>query len=169
VPFRNRLRIQEYGPDTWQLMEPVVYEGKYDNFTVPGGYVTDFASVPRFLHWLVSPYGAYTNAAIVHDWLITDLIPAKSITSRDTDGIFRRIMEELGVPFATRWLMWGAVRLGALFNPRRSYGRDFYRDAPRVLLILILAAPFVLPGAIGSLISLGLVKVFEALIKGVSR
>ena len=169
MPFLSKLQIQEHGPDTWELVQPVVYQGKKQKFLVHSGYVTDFASVPRFLHWLVSPYGAYTNAAIVHDFLITDLIPAKSITSRDTDGIFRRIMEELEVPFATRWLMWGAVRLGALFNPRRSYGRAFYKDAPKVLLILILAAPIVLPGAIGSLLSLGLAKVFDSFIMGVSR
>jgi hypothetical protein len=161
MPFNNKLRIEEAGPKTWALISPLVYEGKTDTFIVPAGYVTDFASVPRFLHWLVSPYGPYTNAAIVHDWLITDCIPAELVTSYDTDGIFRRIMQELGVSFPLRWTMWAAVRAGALFNSRRSYGRNFHLDAVKVLGILLLALPFLLPGAVGVLISLGCTRVLQ--------
>lgn len=134
MPFLDLLSIQEVpGTRNWRLTAPLEYEGEREMFTVPVGYVTDFASVPRFLHWLISPYGAYTRAAVVHDWLITDEIPARRVTSRDTDGIFRRVMREEGVPFARRWLMWAAVRAASLFNPKRAYGRAFHRDAPAVI------------------------------------
>ncbi len=36
---------------------------------VPVGFITDFASVPRLFWWLVSPWGKYGKAAIVHDFL----------------------------------------------------------------------------------------------------
>lgn len=155
MPFTNKLRIDEEGATTWKLATPLVYKGNTDTFVVPVGYVTDFATVPRFLHWLVSPYGAYTNAAILHDWLLTDEIPAQRITSRDADGIFRRVMKELGVAGPLRWLMWSAVRLASCFNGRRSYGRDFHLDALKVLGIILLSTPFILPGVVGVLISLG--------------
>jgi hypothetical protein len=31
--------------------------------------------------------------------------------------------------------MWAAVRTAALFNRRRAYGRQFYKDLPAVLAI----------------------------------
>lgn len=37
--------------------------------TVPKGFKTDFASVPRFLWAFFPPYGKYTEAAIMHDYL----------------------------------------------------------------------------------------------------
>lgn len=39
--------------------------------TVPDGFVTDLASIPRWLHWLVNPFDPATApAAIVHDYLL---------------------------------------------------------------------------------------------------
>lgn len=35
------------------------------------GFVTDGATVPRWLWWLIPPWGAYGNAVIVHDYLCT--------------------------------------------------------------------------------------------------
>lgn len=151
MPFLKRfdeLTIQPHSATTWKLLEDLVYEGQDQRFTIPAGYVTDFATIPKFMRWLINPYGPYTRAAIVHDWLITEMArwtaenrahgdpdwqpPA---TSRDTDGIFRRIMREEGTPMPTRWVMWAAVRTASLFNHRRAYGRQFLRDLPAVLAI----------------------------------
>jgi hypothetical protein len=171
--FDSELSIRGAGPRTWELTMPLIWTGtKGDTFVVPTGFVTDFASVPRFLHWLVSPYGAYTRAAVLHDWLLVSLAEWQEAAdsgavmawqppanSRDTDGIFRRVMHDLGVPWSTRWLMWAAVRAAALFNPRRAYGRQFAKDAPRVLAVALLATPVALPGALGVIVSLGLARV----------
>lgn len=175
--FDTELSIQAAGPTTWRLLAPLIWTGtKGDIFTVPVGFETDFATVPRFLHWLVSPYGAYTRAAVLHDWLLVELaVRTRAMAehargermyppeqppanSRETDGIFRRVMEDLGVPWAKRWLMWAAVRAASLFNPNRAYGRGFLRDSPKVLGLGLLAAPVIVPGAIGVLVSLGLAR-----------
>jgi Protein of unknown function (DUF1353) len=161
--FDCELSIRAKTATTWELTAPLTWTGRLgDVFTVPVGYVTDFASVPRPLHWLISPYGAYTRAAVVHDYLITDRInhpdPALRVTSMDTDNIFRVIMADLGVPWAKRWTMWAAVRAASLGNPRRAYGRQFLRDAPRVLAIGLAAVPVIAPGVIGVLLSLGMVR-----------
>ncbi len=176
--FNSELSIRAATATTWELAEPLVWTGtKGDTFTVPAGFVTDFATSPRFLHWLVLPYGAYTRAAVLHDWLLTELaiwtrarprtdgrdwnpLSPPPADSRDTDGIFRKVMEELGVPWAKRWTMWAAVRLAACFNADRAYGRRFGRDAAKVFGLALLAGPVVLPGAVGVLISLGIVRLF---------
>ena len=38
---------------------------------VPEGYVTDFASIPGFVQWLIQPFGKHSEAAVIHDWLYT--------------------------------------------------------------------------------------------------
>jgi hypothetical protein len=170
--FDSELSIRARTATTWELTIPLIWTGtKGDTFVVPTRFVTDFATVPRVLHWLVSPYGAYTRAAVLHDWLLVSLADWQRVddsdvgnagrppaNSRDTDGIFRRVMQDLGVPWSTRWIMWTGVRWGALFNPRRSYGRQFGRDLAKVLAVSLVALPVALPGVIGVILSLGLVR-----------
>ena len=75
---------------------------------VPGGFETDFASVPRILWAVIPPWGKYSAAAVAHDWLYH-----KGKFSRWTcDAFFREHMAQLGVRRGTRWLMWAGVRLG---------------------------------------------------------
>ena len=136
---------------TWELLEPVQVEGAAGRWTVPAGYLTDFASVPRVAVWLIPRFGDYTAAAIVHDWLITDVLPTGEIDSREVDRVFREVMHELGVPAPRRWLMWAGVRWGALGNRARRGG--WLRTLPGVLAVSALALPVVLPGALGVLIS----------------
>jgi hypothetical protein len=171
--FDSELSLRAVSATTWSLLAPLVWTGtKGDTFVVGVGFETDFATVPRFLHWLVSPYGPYTRAAVLHDWLLIELATWSAehrhdsaqmyppANSRDCDGIFRRVMEDLGTPWAKRWVMWAAVRVAAAFNSRRAYGRDFGKDVAKVLLIFVVAAPIILPGAIGVLISLALARPF---------
>jgi hypothetical protein len=161
--FDSELSIEAASETTWRLTRPLVWTGTQgDTFVVPTDFVTDFASVPRFMHWLVLPYGAYTRAAVLHDYLIVHLInhpdPTLRVPSRDADGIFRRVMHDLGVPWTKRWVMWAAVRAASLFSPGRARGRQFLRDAPAVIGMFLLAAPIVLPGALGVGISLPLAR-----------
>lgn len=168
--FDSDVSVRAVGATTWSLNDLLAFTGSQgDRIIVPAGFVTDFASSPRCLHWLISPYGAYTRAAILHDRLLkliadylAGLLPELPITSRDADGMFRLAMQELGVPWLKRWAMWAAVRVGALFNPQRAPGRAFAKDAPKVLAISLCAVPLLLPGVMGVLLSLGLVRVVSA-------
>src|SRR3954470_19612230 len=130
----------------WQLMGPVCYAGDTDRFLIPENYVTDWATIPRVVVWLFPRFGNHAKAAILHDYLLTDALPAGRVTSVDADGLFRRAMRELGVPPVKRWLMWAGVRWGALFNRRRRDG--WWRTAPGVLAISVPALVLVLVPAI---------------------
>jgi hypothetical protein len=159
--FDSELSIQGVDAATWQLLAPLVWTGtKGDTFVVPIGFRTDFATIPRFLLWFADKTGPYTRAAVLHDYLIEARINAVTdrVSSRDVDGIFRRVMQDLGVPWVTRWTMWSAVRVAACFNGRRAYGRQFWRDAPAVFGVCLLMVPVVLPGVAGVLLSLGAVR-----------
>lgn len=171
--FKTKLRLEEHGTKSFVLTEDLVYEGRDQTFTVPAGFVTDFASVPQFMYWLIPSYGQYTNAAVVHDWLCVQLedemysasfpthrktvAPANPV---DTDGIFRRIMREEGVPLVRRWLMWTGVRWGAMFSPYRRVGS--LSTLFKVLLLSAIELPFLLIPTIFILITLGIDKIMEA-------
>lgn len=137
------IEVRVVDDTTWELLKDVVYKDHDTEFRVPVGYRTDFASVPRATSWLYPRTGAYSAAAIIHDWLITDMLPSGYISSRRVDEVFREAMKELDVPFARRWVMWAGVRLGAIGNPVRRPGS--LRTFPLVLLVILLSSPVVLP------------------------
>jgi len=153
---------------TYRLTAPLVYKGRDDTFTVPTGTATDLASVPRCLTWLVPIAGVHDRAAIVHDYLCRELAEfhrdesmwmPNDVTAVDTDGIFRRILRELGVPLVRRWLMWTGVRLGALANPARRPG--WIKTAPAVIGISLLALPLILPATVAVLAVLAVDRIVE--------
>lgn len=76
--------------------------------TVAAGWVTDWASVPRFLWRLFPPMGKHTTAAVVHDYLYR--FP-KELSRKESDKVFLHLMKHSGVPLWQRTLMYWAVRL----------------------------------------------------------
>lgn len=78
------------GVDRFELVEPLRYQGQREQFTVPAGFKTDFASVPRPFVWLLPKYGVYTRAAILHDFLVV----SKPVSAVDADRLFLRALNE---------------------------------------------------------------------------
>jgi hypothetical protein len=101
--------VRQVDAKQWELREPVVYQGARETFTVPTGFRTDFASIPRLVVWLIPRYGLYTRSAILHDYLCKTEV----VDRADADGLFRRSMRELGVSIPRRWMMWAGVRLAS--------------------------------------------------------
>jgi hypothetical protein len=116
-PFRKRnsyrpaeIVLRQTDPTNFNLEEPFRFIGADGNarWTVPARDVSDLASVPQFLTWLVPRYGRHTLAALLHDHLQDSTIP-NPVTSREADDVFRNAMADTAVPLLLRWLMWSAV------------------------------------------------------------
>ena len=116
--FHSPLQLEYIDGRDWKVIRPLRYEVRPgQNIRVPRGFVTDFASVPRFLWRLLPPTGVYGKAAVVHDYLYrTTMAP---YSRADADLVFLEAMEELGVPWWKRTLMYDAVRL---------FGEDAYKE-----------------------------------------
>lgn len=82
--------------------------------TVPRGFETDLASIPRFLWPIFPPLGPWNKAAVLHDFLYS--IPGCS--SFLADSLFREAMASLGVPIWRRVVMYYAVRLYSVLGFR---------------------------------------------------
>lgn len=118
--FTDPLDVRQVG-DEWVTLREMTYWTDCDDgdealplrcrscHTVPAGFTTDFASIPR-LFWSVigHPAGRYAQAAVLHD----SLYRTRSVTRARADALFMEAMAVLGVPAWQRWLMWAAVRVG---------------------------------------------------------
>jgi hypothetical protein len=111
------------GKDTWYLAAPLRYHSELAArwIEVPGDFLTDFASIPRFFHRLLPKNGTYDAAAVVHDYLY-----ATGELHKDTaDKIFREALECLGVAAWRRAAMYQAVKKfgGAAWKAHRRNDR----------------------------------------------
>lgn len=78
----------------------------------PSGYVTDFASIPSAVHFIISPFGKHAEAAVIHDWLYTLGTPGDRKGRRMADKAFVKALRLLEVHWIKRQIMYWAVRLG---------------------------------------------------------
>lgn len=92
----------------WVLKKPLRYRSDVamETFTVPAGFQTDLASVPRLpVVYLLT--GATSNeAAVVHDYLYS----TQMVDRKTADAVLREASAVTGVPAWRRWMMWAGVR-----------------------------------------------------------
>jgi hypothetical protein len=150
----------------YQVLTRVVYQGARDLFIVDPGFITDLASVPRWVEWLIPRDGAWLLAALIHDLLCVDIWNAwredrePRVSSRDADGILWRIMGELDasarargdrrgrISRVHRHLIWCAVRASTATSRNPIRRKDWWRDAHWLIGTGLLVSPIVLPAAL---------------------
>jgi hypothetical protein len=159
---RSEVEVRQSGDIQWVTLGVLTYQGKDERFEVPKGFQTDFASVPRPFVWFLPRYGRYTKAAILHDYLCNVEVEAGALSRADADGIFRQAMRSLDVPFLRRWIMWAAVRLGAL--ARRTGRQGWFGDSWRVVAVAVVALPIVAPAAAVILLTMPVFYLAELLV-----
>jgi hypothetical protein len=92
---------------------------EFQSVTVPLGFVTDFASIPRVFWSLLRPDGEYTYPAIVHDFLYWT-----QTTPRDAaDKILKFGMEDFAVD---------PVTTAAIYYPVYIFGRIAWNENARL-------------------------------------
>lgn len=102
--------VSSDGRGTWILTSDLIYHSWVlkRTITVPAGFVTDFASVPRLpIAFLLAGDEGHA-AAVLHDWLYT----AHICTRAEADEVFLEALEIGGEPWWRRNLMWLGVRVG---------------------------------------------------------
>lgn len=135
--FKSNLTITEISESIFAVFDhPFVYQSDLipEMITVPIGFYTDFASVPRFMPLAYACLGDTAHEpAVVHDWLYY-----AAITTREmADNIFLEAMKLKGMS-AWRYepIYWG-VRAGgwAAWNKHRKDGHPQvgkFSDSPNI-------------------------------------
>ncbi|GAA0400436.1 hypothetical protein GCM10009133_06610 [Cocleimonas flava] len=95
---------------SWIIYKDFFYdvgeEGSGDRIQVDLGFVTDFASVPRFLWWALPKWGVYGNASVIHDWLYW----TQKRSRQESDNIMLEAMTVLEVNPIIKKLIYYAIR-----------------------------------------------------------
>ncbi len=114
------------------LLEPMTYQigDTRASITVPAGFVTDYASIPRGLWSLYSPHDQYSRAAIVHDYLYWSQL----CTRAQADNLFMIAMKESDVPAVTRAIVYSGVHEGGQSSWDEN-GKQRQQGLPRVVPI----------------------------------
>jgi len=84
--------------------------------TVPSGFVSDYASVPRGLWWLFPPH-QYPEPPVLHDYLYSHLGYSRAVC----DAVFLDALQARQVPRWRRVCMYLAVRFfGWMHRAKRT-------------------------------------------------
>lgn len=94
----------------FQLLAPLAYQSDMlrDTITVPAGFHTDFASVPRLPIIYLTEGGKGNKAAVVHDWLYS----SGNVDRKTADEVLREALIASGYSRFTANLFYAAVRVG---------------------------------------------------------
>lgn len=113
------------GRSLWAVQRALEYRaGDGDELiVVPPGFVTDLASVPRFVWSFYPPDGPWAKAAIIHDFLYftrgtgvwhdeVGITRDRPYSRREADDILKEAMADRQVGRWEQFVIWASVRLG---------------------------------------------------------
>lgn len=98
--------------EKWILAADFEIETSKGLIVVPKGFGTDLASTPRILWPIFPPFGDYTEASVVHDYLCR----TQQFTRKEGDIIFKEIMLKYNTKKWKANTMYSAVRMYAIFR-----------------------------------------------------
>jgi Protein of unknown function (DUF1353) len=100
------------GRGEWVLTQALQYQSDLMGaiYTVPIGFATDFASVPRVPIAFLLAGDTASRPAALHDWLYT--YPHPVALRSQADALLKEAAKADGVPAWRAWLLWAGVRLG---------------------------------------------------------
>lgn len=119
MAFLTPLDLRAYKPGEWVVLAGLLYLASTGaRYIVPRGFITDLASIPAALRWLIDPDGPSRQAAVLHDFLYC----AHYMTRAEADALFLEALEACGVDWATRHAMYIGVRVGGwvYWNQRKD-------------------------------------------------
>jgi hypothetical protein len=106
----------------WKLHQAFEYETDAGLLvSIPEGFITDLASVPRILWNVYPPFGKYIKSCCLHDFLYSQHRDGTKEYSRAyCDAVLLEAMKDEEVPRFTRCVIWTFVRLGGWVAWRTS-------------------------------------------------
>ena len=90
------IRAPAQDGEKWTVVEPLVYESDVAGIviTVPAGFETDLANVPRLPLVYMATGGTANAAAVIHDYLYTSHTVPRDVA----DAVLREASAVTGVP-----------------------------------------------------------------------
>lgn len=103
--MRTSLDVRWHGAKVLELRQPILITELME--TIPVGFKSDGATIPKWLHWFARPYGDALYAALVHDYLLQHGDYPRYMC----DKLFHTYLLRTGVNRHKATIMYCAVRL----------------------------------------------------------
>jgi len=104
--FTSPLITKYLDGKNWELVESFRYHlGSKESgltITVPSGFKTNFASIPKVFWAILPPHGEWGKASVLHDWLYYSQTYHRFIS----DAIFLEAMHVLNVTAWKKWVIY---------------------------------------------------------------
>lgn len=118
-----QLEFGDFGPDVGRYartLSPIAWVCGDTFITIPAGTISDGATVPRPLWWLLPPWGdRATLAAVLHDYICLAIDNRQPVPGCETrarcDAHFHAALLACGVADWKAALLWAAVRIHSLY------------------------------------------------------
>lgn len=108
----NRLKFS-WIPETRsvQLLDHFYYFSKEYKRTISvmKGFTSDGASVPRVFWSIFPPFGRYLEAAVLHDWMLSNMEEFE-YSLEMCNKIFKEALKDCGIPKWKVYTMYWAVK-----------------------------------------------------------
>lgn len=104
-------------PDKWVVKSPGRWKSAALEFTLPVGFVSDLASIPKLLRNVLDVDGRSRFPALVHDWLYSGRWTSRAFA----DAQLRSALIEYGETPVDASIYWCGVRtFGGIYWARRN-------------------------------------------------
>jgi len=153
MAFLTDLQVRRDSPnESWVLTEPLVWEGDWETLYIKPGFITDFASVPKIVRWLLDSGGRNAAPGVLHDavWRESKRKGGdRRVDPWHADGMFRRALRRSKLPPIPRNMIWVGVRLAAILSGRLGKkGPSWFRKVLAVLMwtligVVIVTVPLI--------------------------
>lgn len=100
------------GSTRWEVEEDYKVVVLENTIEIPKGFISDLASIPRVMWVVFPPFGRYTEASVVHDYLYS----TSEMSRKECDQVFLALMLQNNVGPFTAKTMYYAVRLFGWMN-----------------------------------------------------
>ncbi len=137
--FLDKLCVTEISDSVFAVSDHAFrYRSDADGrtFTVPTGFFTDFASVPRIGIIYAMLGDTAHEPAVIHDWIYYGAF----VPRQDADSILFEAMGVIGLPWWKRWPIYMGVRAGGWYawNDHRKKGNPKsgkFADSPDIMAL----------------------------------
>jgi hypothetical protein len=110
VPDADKRIFASYNPadpTVWRLESAYCRATSLGLIAVPAGFVWNGCSIPRALWGLLPPWGSYSGAALIHDWLYSKRQGHRS----DADRVLLELLIEDKIQPEIAMLFYRSVRV----------------------------------------------------------
>lgn len=115
----DNIDVRARSDGKWELLE----DFDWYEITVPKGFLSDFASIPRIFWAILHPTDSKILAAsLTHDFIYSKhgKLKDRTLSRKDCDKIFLKIMQTVGLGWFKRTMAYNAVRVFGGFAWRRG-------------------------------------------------